>query len=512
MASMVDLWNSWKGTSNNSQSNTPKVTTPAFAYKDPYNPGGSNRNSSVQVVHVNTDPKGTITDPSGVVWKNNGYPDLWSTAENMYNTSVANSPPKYDSSTTQAYTQGRLNGTIPSTVSIDKWMETKGSTSYPNNNLDYGPANGSNVPSYYTSFPGSSNTTNTYDPDAASRQAQDKVDEYYKQQQDLANQQAAANRTAQLDRLRAAYDTQRADINSQIPELETTAQQALTQNENDYYNKYKPQMLAAMEQSGGYKGGQMVDSMQGLITALQNNQSNVNITKLQQEAKLRQALSNLNTQQASDETQVNSNIDASTYDKLMSALQNSQQQKITLEDMYNDNAYKKAALGIQQQAQDQNAAFEMAKLRGLVDPHPGLQMNKSVYDLVNNRYNGDWMAAINDVNSGKLSQEYLPYFEEGRYQKVTSNPTLQQQYGSFYQTQEAAQAQAQKLSEQVQLAAQYDPRIGNSGFKGEYEWVINNPKASMDEIQNKADLLISEYGENGYNILLAAAKLAAGLV
>ena len=414
----------------------------------------------------------------------------------------------------EGYAQDILNGKITSGTTYDQWANgNKQGQGYPSGGLNYGGANGSVVPTYDLYKNNNQNTgTNTFDVAAALKAAQDRTDADLKQRQDLANQQADANRTSQLARLRAAYDTQRADINSQIPELQQTAQQALTQNETDYYNKYKPQMLAAMEQSGGYKGGQMVDGMQGLITALQNNQNNVNTAKLQQEAKLRQALANLNTQQASDETQVNSNIDASTYDKLMSALQNSQQQKITLDQMYNDNAYKKATLGMQQQAQDQNASYQMAQLKGFVDPHPGLQINQSVYDLVNNRYNGDWMAAINDVNSGKLSQEYLPYFEEGRYQKVMSNPTLQQQYGSFYQTQEAAQAQAQKLSEQVQLAAQYDPRIGNSGFKGEYEWVINNPKASMDEVRNKADLLISEYGENGYNILLAAAKLAAGLV
>ncbi len=396
----------------------------------------------------------------------------------------------------EGYAQDILNGKITSGTTYDQWANQK--DSYPGGGLNYGGSNGSVVPTYdlYKNVgQNTANTTNTFDVAAALRQAQAQTDANLKQQQDLANQQADANRTSQLARLRSAYDTQRADINSQIPELQQTAQQALTQNETDYYNKYKPQMLAAMEQSGGYKGGQMVDGMQGLITALQNNQNNVNTAKLQQEAKLRQALANLNTQQASDETQVNSNIDASTYDKLMGALKDSQQQKLSLDDMYTNKAYQQAMFGLNQQAQDnskyaqdQNIALQRMQVTGKAEPYPGLQINQSVYDMINKNYNGDWQAAINDVSSGKLSQELLPSLQEGRYQKVSSNPALEQQYGDQYLT---PAARAQSIQDQVSaLKAQYDMKMIPAEYQSKMDQIAleakYDPMKAQYELQTLA--------------------------
>lgn len=226
----------------------------------------------------------------------------------------------------------------------------------------------------------------------------------YNNYEQLIKDWQTQQKNSQLTGFRAAIDSSRDNIAAQLPAIQQAAQQALNQNETDYYTKYRPQMYAALEQSGGYNGGNLAAGSQGLLTALQQNNNSVYTQQADEIGKIQEALRQLESSRAAGEQQISSGIDAQALDKLFQAAQQAQQDaqwSANFSQQQQNSAYERALamagltgeINGQQTIQGKQAAAQLAQMQWQ------LENDKSLSPLQRQQL----QAQINQLNSRAAS-------------------------------------------------------------------------------------------------------------
>lgn len=147
-------------------------------------------------------------------------------------------------------------------------------------------------------------------------------EEYYKL---LKGYQENQNQSI-LDALNSAFEQSKIGLEGQMPAIQQTAQQMRNQNDNAYFTQYLPQMRAALEQSGGYRGGDIALGTQGLLTARGQNLNQINQTESSQLQNLQNQLQQLGAQQGEALAEAQQGINEQTLNQLLTQLAAAQQQ------------------------------------------------------------------------------------------------------------------------------------------------------------------------------------------
>ncbi len=244
-----------------------------------------------------------------------------------------------------------------------------------------------------------------------------------------------------MNKVNSQYDAAKTDLAGQIPAIQQAADQLRNSNDVAYNTQYKPQMMNALEQSGGYKGGDMAAGMQGLATAHANNQNSVNTNAANQIQGVQNAMSQLEQNKASDIANAQMGIDSNTISQLMQATQMANQNGL---DMAQLNAQYGGILPggnktLQSRAMDTSNAQNAAAGLGYNDPYaaaagditPEIRAQLAPY-------NNDYAAFIN-ANPGS---PLIKYAQELRFQKMLSEPGKYASYLSPYLNFDAQQLQS----------------------------------------------------------------------
>lgn len=213
-------------------------------------------------------------------------------------------------------------------------------------------------------------------------------------------------------------------INNYYDKFKTTAenqkslegqnyQSALNNVDNTYY-KALPEVYAAMEQGGQYRGGQMPNQVIGLNTARQQGANEAGTTNMNNLATIIAAITQGEADRAAKLSQSQSDIGAAEAQ----AMQTQDQQGI-------ENAIKYANL--YGQGKDPTT--------GLITPTMAMreyntnQADKAKQDVINTlgAYSGDYQARYNQIaNDGDPSNDWqLPYIQQARQEKITNQQALE---------------------------------------------------------------------------------------
>jgi hypothetical protein len=125
-----------------------------------------------------------------------------------------------------------------------------------------------------------------------------------------------------LSNLRAAYDKMREEADSQKTGVEQGAVTNLNANDAMYYTQMLPQMYAASEQAGGYRGGEQLKNNSILLATRGQNASNIMQDKETKLNAIRDAINSLNEEQALKEIELSSANDAAAAEAAIQGAQN----------------------------------------------------------------------------------------------------------------------------------------------------------------------------------------------
>lgn len=326
----------------------------------------------------------------------------------------------------------------------------------------------------------------------ADQDAQTKIDtgKYITDQTNALNTLTEAQKASRQTALKDAYDKSQTGLNNQEGTINTnykTGISTLRQRLNELVPKFQDNRNMASAQtaqagqalaeklaaSGNAFGGQSVRDNVGLQVGLQNalNSQNIAETNLKadyanQENTLTQeqinalnAIAN-NRQQltqsyGSDLEKALAEIEAAKTSELMNLNDrgmgyNIQNNQINSANNQQNFANILAAIQAKGQVDTTNLNNELnrAQVTGTFNPNAGA--DTSTFDV--SPYMNDLQAEIDRRAAINPNDPAIPVLQNARYNKVTSNPTLQAQYGDAYKTTQQKQIEAQQKLNDLEYA------------------------------------------------------------
>jgi hypothetical protein len=139
----------------------------------------------------------------------------------------------------------------------------------------------------------------------------------YAQIREAAQQRIAS----QLAQIKAAYEKSRSGVRGAIPGIQQQAERLRNENDAMYYTQQLPELRAALEQAGLYKGGAMPEGVIKLSTARGQNLGNINQSEANQLNELQETLRQLDFDEQQANIAAQSGIEADLMDKLAQAQQ-----------------------------------------------------------------------------------------------------------------------------------------------------------------------------------------------
>ena len=118
--------------------------------------------------------------------------------------------------------------------------------------------------------------------------------EYY---MNLIKDQFRYDSTADINAIRQAYEKGRSELQGQVPGVEQNAREASDANDAYYYAQALPELRAAMEQAGLYRGGDMLGGNVDLLTMRGQNMGQIGQDKTNQLNAISQAVAQLNAEE-----------------------------------------------------------------------------------------------------------------------------------------------------------------------------------------------------------------------
>ncbi|MGE5328013.1 MAG: hypothetical protein ACM3KR_00695 [Deltaproteobacteria bacterium] len=262
---------------------------------------------------------------------------------------------------------------------------------------------------------------------------------------------------SELAQIKSAYDQSRAGINSQlqtIPEKYNNLR-----NQNDIIAEQERQkMLAATEQSGGYRGGEQLAGQGQLSTARLQNLSNLYQQQQTQENALNTQLTDLDNQEAQARISAESGIDSEALEKIIQASQDSA-----------------------------NNAIATAQLTGSLNGMPTLAAQTQAYnqeqDSLNNQikaiaaYSNNYQAEIDRRMAINPNDPLIPYLQAARQRKLAGVSDLQLAQQESQLTAQQIKA-AQLENEARSIANRYSVQIAQGQIdeqklKNTYQQLVN---------------------------------------
>ena len=238
------------------------------------------------------------------------------------------------------------------------------------------PAFQATIPSYDpatnvdTSWIGSGSKNVSYN-NSSRTTGQTTAEDYYKNMQEKLAQYQQEQKKAILNQLTSAYEESRLGLQGRIPGIQQNARDLRNQNDVALQTQYLPQLYAALEQSGAYRGGDVAAGARGLLTTSAQNLNDINLYEANQLQGLENALATLEAQKgaaiASAEQNLNSDVLAQQLAAIQgaqSAFENQQQYDLAaLQQAYNQAVTDAGLTGIYKGQQTMQGAQNAAALQ-----------------------------------------------------------------------------------------------------------------------------------------------------
>ena len=145
---------------------------------------------------------------------------------------------------------------------------------------------------------------------------------------DLVLNQSRYNTEGDVNRLKQAYADYRAQLQGQIPGVQQAARAAYDANDAYYYTQALPELRAAMEQAGLYRGGDMLGGNVNLLTMRGQNAGQISQDKMNQVNAIQQAIAQLNAEEPLKIAEIEAANNAAEAQALLDAINTGMQNQL----------------------------------------------------------------------------------------------------------------------------------------------------------------------------------------
>jgi hypothetical protein len=146
----------------------------------------------------------------------------------------------------------------------------------------------------------------------------------------MVKNQFKYNATSEINALRQAYEQGRRQLQGQLPGIDQNARSAYDANDAYYYTQALPELRAAMEQAGLYKGGDMLGGNVNLLTMRGQNAGQISQDKMNQVNAIQQAIAQLNAEEPLKIAEIEAANNAAEAQALLDAINTGIQNNIAV--------------------------------------------------------------------------------------------------------------------------------------------------------------------------------------
>jgi hypothetical protein len=351
------------------------------------------------------------------------------------------------------------------------------------------------TPRSYVPTTGSDSSKNLeYLREAASTPYPKQSMEYYDPQYyvDQANKQLAASKESGIEGLRAAYDKARTELTGQTPAIQQNAQNALNSNDVYYYTQGLPQLRAAMEQTGQYGGGEMLNQNVNLLAMRGQNANDINVQANNQLQQLKNAVAQLNAEQPLKEAELSSSMDAAGLAAALQAANTGVQNQLAAANQSFNQSMQTQQFQADQSYrtwQQQMAQDEAAWARSSSNPNVAAQILSNEAAKINLQYLPDQLKAElqriqQDISNGRLTTQSQLEETRARIRQIGASISQGQQQIDNQQANQSYARSTEKVNnyksqiDQMYLTPSYDD------YSGKITRYSYNTNAIRDYIRN----------------------------
>lgn len=292
---------------------------------------------------------------------------------------------------------------------------------------------------------------------------------------------------SQLASIKAAYDKSRGSIQGAIPDVGVQAQKQRDMNDVYYQTQALPELRAALEQSGMYKGGAMPEGTIALNAIRGTNLGEINRQESSQLSQLQEALRQIEYEEGQANISAQAGIEADLAERLAQAQQFQQQYELQLAGLSGELPGGGQTLQAIQQAYNQ--AIAEAGLTGTYQGQATADERYRQWQQTFQENQAAWEQSANNpavqaqILSNEITQLKLQYLPQEYNLQLTQ---LEQDIQAGRVSMDAARAQIAQIAEQSSLNREkfeYDKKVTDAEMsKAERNNLLNTYKGVIDNM------------------------------